>query len=543
MRLRPIAPSESIFEMLASAASPLRPPSWLAGVVLVMTALVFLPTLSGGFLGDDFVYIARFHALAWSEWPALFFRDWSGGVWGSPLHELRPFAALSFMSDARLFGDYAPGYRLTNLLLHLVATFLLVRLAWRYSAGNAAATLVAGLVFGLHPAHAEAVTWITGRVDLLATAAALVFWFGAESYSDHGRPRCAATTLAAFFVGIFAKELCMFAPLLLLLHWLLLGWPADRAVWRRRALLLFGTVVLLTGYAYCRSAAFGHDSIGYNIWTDEPAWRRQAAHFGWLLPLLPFTGQQEWSAPLTTSVLHGLWLTLLAVTVIGLAFARWRHARLTGSILFFGGLWLFVTVFPLAGVVYFSPRHLYFPTVGLALAAGLVTAAVKPRGLKFFIGTACVAWCGAGLFAATQPWISAARVSREALSALDRELAGASPGAFVFTAVPETFGPVWLWAWSSPACVGAPFLQHPVPATQVVERPVNYARSDHWLADRKPAETARAAFEAVALFVDAANHAHCRRVSGAELAAKAARLPATPSVEDWTRFVHSLVQP
>ena len=114
--------------MLASAASPLRPPSWLAGVVLVMTALVFLPTLSGGFLGDDFVYIARFHALAWSEWPALFFRDWSGGVWGSPLHELRPFAALSFMSDARLFGDYAPGYRLTNLLLHLVATFLLVRL-------------------------------------------------------------------------------------------------------------------------------------------------------------------------------------------------------------------------------------------------------------------------------------------------------------------------------------------------------------------------------------------------------------------------------
>ena len=133
------------------------PPPWLTALVLAVAAIAFLPTLTGGFLADDFVYIARFRELPWSAWPNLFVHDWSGGVWGQPLHELRPCAALSFMSDAKLFGGHALGYRLTNLALHLLATALVTRLAWRYAAGAIPAALVAGLVFALHPAHAEAV--------------------------------------------------------------------------------------------------------------------------------------------------------------------------------------------------------------------------------------------------------------------------------------------------------------------------------------------------------------------------------------------------
>lgn len=526
----------------SSVVPPLsgRPPPWSVFTVLAVAILAFAPTLSGGFLGDDFAYIARFDIFPWRDWPSLFAKDWSGGMWGSPLHELRPFAALSFMSDARFFGDFAPGYRLTNLVLHLVSTFVLMRLAWRYSLGSVTAALVCGLAFALHPAHAEAVAWVTGRVDLLATAAALVFWFGAESFSDAGHRRCAVVTLTALFVGIFSKELCFFAPLLLLLRWVLLGWPAPAGVWRRRLTILIGAALLLVVYSLCRRAAFGSDSIGYNIWTDDPAWRRQAAHFGWLVPLLPFTGRQEWLNPFPIATLHGLWLALAALTVAGLAFAIWRRARLAGETLFFGGLWLFVTIFPLAGVVYFSPRHLYFPTVGFALALGLGAAALRARPAQIVFGSVVSIWFAAALFAAAQPWVAAARVSRAALTALDRELATATPGTFVLTSVPETLGPVWLWAWSSPACVGAPFLRHPVPPGQVIERPVNYSRSDHWLDERRPHLALRQVSEAVALWVNAAGEVSCRRVSPAQLQARVASFTTPPSVEEWDAFVKSL---
>ena len=515
-------------------------PRWLTALVLGVAVVAFLPTLSGGFLADDFVYIARFRELPWSSWPHLFVQDWSGGVWGQPLRELRPFAALSFMGDAKLFGGAALGYRLTNLALHLIATALVMRLAWRYAAGAVSATLIAGLIFALHPAHAEAVAWVTGRVDLIATAAALLFWFGAEIFCEHGCRRHLFATLGAFFLGIFSKELCMFAPLLLLLHWLLLDLRAPRTVWFRRAQILGGAIAIFALYAIARRAAFGHDNIGYNLWTDEPAWRRQAAHWGWLVPLLPFAGRQEWAAPPSLAVLHAGWLAALALVVGGLAWAIARGARRAAAVLFFGGGWFFITVFPLTGVVYFSPRHLYFPTVGLALAVGLACAATRWRVL---IGGTLVAWCTVAHIAAIRPWQKAASVSQAALATIDRELAR-TPDLFVFTAVPETLGPVWLWAWSSPQCYGPPFLTHRPLSGHIVERFVNYTRSDAWVADRRPLETLRAAPEALVVAVDDDGRMFSRRVPRATLQAAADKLTAVGlSNESWIAGVKSLAQP
>ena len=56
------------------------------------------------FVGDDFAYVWRFSTMNWSDWPRLFLREWSEGIWGGPLRELRPIAALSFIVDGRLYG-------------------------------------------------------------------------------------------------------------------------------------------------------------------------------------------------------------------------------------------------------------------------------------------------------------------------------------------------------------------------------------------------------------------------------------------------------
>jgi hypothetical protein len=484
--------------------------------VLVAGALAFAPTLLGGFLADDFVYIARFRALPWSEWPALFLREWSGGAWGTPLREVRPFAALSFLGDAKLFGGHALGYRLSNLALHLLATWVIVRLAWRYSGGRTLAALVAGGIFALHPAHVEAVAWITGRVDLIATTAALLFWAGAERFSEAGGKRRLALVLGVLFVGVFAKEFCSFVPLLLLLQWALVDAAAGRAAWRRRTVLLAGAIAVVAAFAICRSIAVPGDSIGYNVWTDAPAWQRQASYVGWLLPLLPFTDYPEWKTFSSLTTQHALFIAFTLAVLLGSIIAWRRHAKLALGALFFGGVWYLLTVTPLTGVVYHSPRHLYFPTVGLALAAGLTCGVARGGRL---VGAVCVVWCATAHVATLRPWMTAGRASREALATLDKALADAGPDALAIHSAPARLGHAWLWAWSSPQSVSAPFLRHP--PTKVLEHPVNFSQALPWFETRQPLETIRAARSIIVLFIDDRGQIAIRRISAGDHAALA----------------------
>ena len=526
--------------MISASSAPVdsAAPRWLMPLVLTVAMVAFLPALSMGFLGDDFVYVARFFHLPFSAWPPLFTHEWSAGIWGQPLKELRPFAALSFMVDARVWGGWAPGHRLTNIALHLVATAGVVRLAWRYSGGQRNAALIAGLVFAVHPAHAETVAWITGRADLLGTAAALMFWVAAENFSAHAQRRAWVWALAALGIGVFTKEFCLTVPLLLVLRWALLDPRAERAVWRRRAQLFGGALGVVAVYALARYAAFGRDTgNGFFGWNDAPAWNRQAGYWGWIVPILPFTTVHEWAAPPALGTLRTLWISGAALTFTALALAIRRGHAGAARVLFFGGFWWFATTVGLFVVVYFSPRHLYLPSAGVALGVGLALGVGRGRAV---IAGGILLWCAGAHVAAVRPWIEAGARSREAIAAIDRDLARADAHTLALVSVPETYGPIWLWAWSCPQALGAPFLRHPLPAERVIERPINYFNGDHWAKARQPAAMLRAASSAAVLLVGADGSIRHRLVPGPELQAHAAALPAPGLTGDnLTTFIES----
>ncbi|HEX2852698.1 MAG TPA: hypothetical protein VHO24_05625 [Opitutaceae bacterium] len=533
----------------ASTSAPAPLPRWLAVLPLLAAAAVFLPTLGGGFLADDFVYVARFHALPWSDWPRLFLREWSEGIWGFQLKELRPFAALSFMVDAKLWGGNALGFRLTNLALHVAATALVLRLAWRHGRGSVTAACIAAFGFALHPAHGEPVAWITGRVDLLGTVCALGFWIAAERWTSQGNRSQLALAGAAFFTGVFAKELCLFAPPLLLLHWLLVDPRVDREIWKRRLSVLIVVACVIGAYALCRRAAFGTDATtAAGGWADDDAWRRQASYLGWLAPVLPFHEQKEWTAPLAPAVMRTLWLAFAGVTIGGIAVALKRRATAAAEVLFFTGVWYLVTVGGFLLVSYFTPRHLYFPTAGLAIGAGLVVAACcRTKQLRTAIGILVVGWCAAAHVFAVRSWREAGILSREITIGLDRSFESAPVGTLALVSVPEVIGVAYVWAWGSPHALARPFVQRPVPATDVVERAGNYYRPDHWGADRQPVERVRTAPAAVVLVVDRERGVRQRTVPPGELQAKAGALAAVAqdgiTPEEWTAWITTLLEP
>ncbi|KAK7108448.1 protein O-mannosyl-transferase TMTC2-like [Littorina saxatilis] len=137
-----------------------------AGVSLVL----YLNTLSADFAYDDSRAIQKNHDLL-PDTPLLnlFYDDF----WGTPLthsgshKSYRPLCVLTFRLNYYLGALEPWGYHLGNVLCHAATAALFTHLARRLLV-RTFPTLVAGLLFAVHPIHTEAVAGIVGRADVLA---------------------------------------------------------------------------------------------------------------------------------------------------------------------------------------------------------------------------------------------------------------------------------------------------------------------------------------------------------------------------------------
>jgi Tfp pilus assembly protein PilF len=92
------------------------------------------------------------------------------GIFARPLppgNLYRPLTVLTFALNERLAPGNTVTYHAVNIFLHATVTLLVVVLAARLFASVRQA-LIAGVLFGLHPIHTEAVTSLVGRAELLA---------------------------------------------------------------------------------------------------------------------------------------------------------------------------------------------------------------------------------------------------------------------------------------------------------------------------------------------------------------------------------------
>lgn len=107
--------------------------------------------------------------------------------WGTDLSDTgshgsyRPLCVLSFKINHLLGGFRPVGYHLVNVLLHCLATGLVVKVA-RQLLPPLWGPAVAGALFAAHPIHTEAVAGIVGRADLAACNFYLLTFL---AYSKH----------------------------------------------------------------------------------------------------------------------------------------------------------------------------------------------------------------------------------------------------------------------------------------------------------------------------------------------------------------------
>ena len=121
--------------------------------------IVYRQAFFNFFAQDDFVLINYFSQN--NLWQDL------KNVFGPPqVTHWRPIHNLYFFATGNLFGRNYIGYHLLTFLLQIGASFFVYKVA-RKLTGNFQAAVVAGLLYGIHPAHFISMFWISGSATVI----------------------------------------------------------------------------------------------------------------------------------------------------------------------------------------------------------------------------------------------------------------------------------------------------------------------------------------------------------------------------------------
>lgn len=182
--------------------------------LVIVACLVFSNSLTGEFLYDDKPYITK-NPQVTGEGPITDIFTQSTPPDQPQLGLYRPFFVLTLRMNYLWTGFQPSAFHGTNLFIHIMVTILLFVLIRRLSS-NLTGAFLGALIFAVHPAHVEAVTWIVGRAELLACffclLAALVH-FGIRN-----RPLALILEGLFFSAALLSKENALAFPLVL---WLL----------------------------------------------------------------------------------------------------------------------------------------------------------------------------------------------------------------------------------------------------------------------------------------------------------------------------------
>jgi len=187
-------------------------PDWMQLALFCVAVLVYLSTLSFGFVYDDRVQILANPFI--QSWRYLA-HDFTSSVWAQSTKYSAPYYRPVFLSWLRLnytvFGFHAWGWHLAAVLLHAAASLLVFRLALRLlRVGWQAA--VAGLVFAIHPVHVESVAWVSGAADPLMSVFFLSAFLCYLNWRERPSPPYLAAAILLGFLAMFSKEPAITLP-------------------------------------------------------------------------------------------------------------------------------------------------------------------------------------------------------------------------------------------------------------------------------------------------------------------------------------------
>jgi protein O-mannosyl-transferase len=357
-------------------------------LLILFPALVLAWTVHFDFVFDDNIVVLEDPLVVRQFSPRQIFGS-EVRVGDVALGYYRPLITFSYRIDRALWGLNPAGYHLTNLLWHLLATFLVYQVALR-TTGRLATAWAGAMLFAVLPAHTEAIGWIQGRVDLVSATFVLVTLLAlvkAQAAPGSAGWRWAAVAGLTFLAALLSKESSAALPLAWAV-WEISVPKTDR--WRERFAGLASRFlpILLAGVAYWLLRRWAvDDSLSFPLSLFPVHLRALAlvsvlAEYGRIL-LFPDLTLNFFQTLRVTPAAMRVILGLLVVVVLGGGLAvAWRRARP----LFPWAAWVPVMLLPALFFIlhaqalergfFTAERFLYLPSVGWCILLGSLVATV-----------------------------------------------------------------------------------------------------------------------------------------------------------------------
>ncbi|HSG75949.1 MAG TPA: hypothetical protein VLA30_07405 [Burkholderiales bacterium] len=337
---------------------------WPASALLAAALAAYGNAFFGSFQFDDFNVIVHQGAVH------------SFGAWWDSMPGIRPLLKLSYALSWSAGGGDVFAFHVVNLAAHaanvLLAWQILRTLFERMGVGGEGfAAFAAALLFAVHPAHTEAVTYVSGR----STSMMALFYLASVLAYLRRAPR--GVSPALFLAALATKEVAVTLPFALLLCEALD--LRHRFEWRmvlRRQVLHWGVLGLglLAMAALPRYREMLEASLALRSLADQLALQTGALvrHVGVLILAIPPNIDPEIvPAPPVAG------LVILAAIAAGFALLRaqpWVALAL---------LWFFLHLAPtnsfLPRLDAVNDRQLYLASIGPLALAGIAIA-LLPRG-------------------------------------------------------------------------------------------------------------------------------------------------------------------
>src|ERR1019366_4378594 len=184
--------------------------------ILILTYILYSGTLKNYFIinWDDDGYIINNPLIKDLSWKSIVFMF-------SHFHldNYHPLTTLSNALEYHLYKLNPKPYHFNNLVLHLLNTTLVFYFI-RQLIKNKEASLLAALLFAIHPMHVESVSWISERKDVLYTAFFLLSLITYNRFIQEEKKYLLAWSVAFMFLSCLSKPAAVaLTPVLFLLDY------------------------------------------------------------------------------------------------------------------------------------------------------------------------------------------------------------------------------------------------------------------------------------------------------------------------------------
>ncbi len=369
-----------------------------AVLIIALTAVVYANSLKNSFLGDDADIIVNNDFIkSGKNLPLVFSRAYLTSLKdldflgtrnvGAGELSYRPVVTLSYFLDYRIWKLNPFGYHLTNLLLHTINALLLFSLA-NLITGNPVTSLLAALLFALHPVNTEAVNAVCFREDLLVFlffVSSLLFYIRAGRSAGIKKTGGYCVSLGMFFLALFSKEMAVTLPFILILYdYYFVSGARRRSFSTNLKFRYLGYFFILIGYLWLWGVIFKNPnplpkypggSFYANILTMSTV---VANYIRWMI--MPVRLHFMVTEPhLILRQFSPAVLVSAAIIISCLVFAI--RMRRTAKEMSFAIIWFFVTLLPVTNIFpiryIVGLRYLYIPIAGFCLFLPLLQSRIK----------------------------------------------------------------------------------------------------------------------------------------------------------------------